>query len=421
MLAAWKLGACAMPLNPEAPRPERKATLSLARSWRPITVVEADADEGENVVAEEELLQAGGSDLPLEDRVSRPGKAMATGGSTGTPKLVVDFAPWLRTPGKTLMTRLGVPQGARQLIVLRLHHSVGFNSWITGIVEDHAMFVLERFDARIALETIERDRITFAGLVPTVLMRLLREPSLPGRDLSSLACMYHTGGPCPVWVKRRWLELMPPKGLWELYGGTEGGLAIINGEDWLRHPGSVGSPVGCRIAIRDDEGRDLPAGEIGNIFVGPPEKTPVTFRYLGTAPPSTTQDGLFSIGDLGWQDHEGYLYIADRRMDLIVTGDANVYPAEVEAVLSEHPAVADVVVVGLPDRTWGKRVHAVIQPLDPEKPPVMEELAAYCKARLAAYKAPKSYEFVGSLPRDEAGKIRRSTVAASALAGAPEQ
>jgi bile acid-coenzyme A ligase len=155
---------------------------------------------------------------------------------------------------------------------------------------------------------------------------------------------------------------------------------------------------------------------VGEIFMRPHGAGP-TYAYIGSPPAKGTPDGFTSVGDLGWVDAEGYLFLADRRVDLIITGGANVYPAEVEAALTEHPSVGDVAVIGVPDEDWGKRVHAVIQPRDPGDPPTVAALDAHCRERLASYKIPKSYEFVAQLPRDDAGKLRRSGLVAEREVG----
>ena len=152
---------------------------------------------------------------------------------------------------------------------------------------------------------------------------------------------------------------------------------------------------------------DVATGEVGEIFTRPKDPSQPTYTYVGAAPLPRTPDGLESLGDMGWLDEDGYLFIADRRVDLIISGGSNVYPAEVEAALSSHPEVDDVVVIGLPDPEWGKRVHAIVQPRDLAAPPSYEELRAHCSGQLSPYKLPKTMEIMAELPRDAAGKIRR--------------
>jgi bile acid-coenzyme A ligase len=192
---------------------------------------------------------------------------------------------------------------------------------------------------------------------------------------------------------------------------TEGiGLCAIRGDEWLAHPGSVGRGFrGTEIKILDGDGTELPAGEVGEIYMRSPSSG--MFHYLGGAAlPPRTVDGFSTGGDLGWLEPEGYLHIVDRRVDIIITGGANVFPAEVETALIDHPDIADVVVVGLQDPEWGRRVHAIIEPADQEHPPSVDDVRAFAKDRLAAYKVPKTVEFVEAIPRTEATKVSRAAL-----------
>jgi bile acid-coenzyme A ligase len=407
--AAWKLGAAALPISARSPVDERTALLDLAAP----AVVVADWPEAaaHPVVTPEALVSESAAldDRPLPDRVSSPGKAIGSGGSTGRPKLIVDPNPWAFRPGE-LVERFGVlgfRSGQRQLLAGPLYHNAPFLWAHFGLFEEGTLVLMERFDAARAVDLIERERIEWCLLVPTMMRRMALLPGVRERDLGSLEAVYHTAGPCPPWVKRAWIDLVGAERVVEAYGSTENvGAAFIRGDDWLRHPGSVGRPLGCRFRVQDAAGRSLPPGEVGEIWSRPDAEGP-TFLYRGSPPVPATADGFRTVGDLGWLDSEGYLYLADRRVDLIVSGGANVYPLEVEAALSDHPAVADVAVIGLPDPEWGKRVHAVIQP-DPGAPaPAAAELAAHCRKRLSPYKVPKSFELVAALPRNEAGKLRR--------------
>ena len=181
---------------------------------------------------------------------------------------------------------------------------------------------------------------------------------------------------------------------------------MIRADEWMEHPGTVGRPVwGSEVRVRDPDGHDVPSGRIGEIYLrsnlGPG-------RYLGDTPPlQPSPDGFTTVGDMGYLDDNGYLFFADRRVDMIVTGGANVYPAEVEAALIDHHKIADVVVIGLKDERWGRRVHAVVQPIDPSLPFSADEVIAYAKSRLAAYKVPKTVEFVQEIPRSAATKVNR--------------
>jgi len=267
---------------------------------------------------------------------------------------------------------------------------------------------MEHFDAQLAVDLIERHGVTFTVMVPTMLQRIARLDVRP-EQLASLRTLIYGGAKVPEWVVDRWLQLIPPSNFVFTYGSSERlGMATMTGEEWAYHRGATGRPVDVTLSIRDDEGHELPPREVGLIHMRPLDPDRRIFRYIGVPTPEPTADGYYTIGDLGSVDEEGYLYVADRRTDMIITGGANVFPAEVETALSEHPAVADQVVVPVPDDEWGQRVHAIIQPLDPANPPTAEELRDFCKARLAAYKAPKTYEFVERVPRTEAGKLNRT-------------
>jgi bile acid-coenzyme A ligase len=250
-----------------------------------------------------------------------------------------------------------------------------------------------------------------------MLLRIARLPGLRDHDLSSIDAILYGGAPIPKWVVQAWFELVGPERFFFSYGGTEGhGLVMTRGDEWLKHEGTVGRPIDCEVRILDEKGNDLPPGEVGEIFLRRSDPSP-SFSYLGASGPEPSVDGFRSFGDLGWLDEDGYLYIADRRVDLVVSGGANVYPAEVETALSEHPGVADVAVIGLPDPEWGRRVHALIEPADRAHPPSPDDLRAHCRARLAGYKVPKSFEIVDRLPRTAAGKINRSALVADRAPG----
>jgi bile acid-coenzyme A ligase len=280
------------------------------------------------------------------------------------------------------------------------------------LLEGQRLVVMERFDAARAVDLIERWQVNYAVMVPTMLLRIARLPGLHDHDFSSIDAILYGGAPIPKWVVQAWFNLVGPERFFFSYGGTEGhGLVMTRGDEWLKHEGTVGRPIDCEIRVLDENGNDLPPGEVGEIFLRRSDPSP-SFSYLGAPAPEPSVDGFRSFGDLGWLDEDGYLYIADRRVDLVVSGGANVYPAEVETALSEHSGVADAAVIGLPDPEWGRRVHALIEPADRADPPSPDDLRAHCRARLAGYKVPKSFEIVYRLPRTAAGKINRSALVA---------
>jgi bile acid-coenzyme A ligase len=413
--AAWKNGALALPLRAILPPRERDGILEIARP----ALVFADWDDvSYPVLRPDELALADAyDDAPLPYDPPHPGKAIASGGSTGRSKIVVDRTthPVRRSPRGP---RLGEAHGQVQLLCAPLYHNSPFLNAYRGLADDNTIVLMERFDAAKAVDAIERHRINYAYMPPIIMRRIIMLPGVRERDFSSIQAIHSSAAPCPPWLKRAWIELIGPEKVYEVYGSSEGiGAAIIRGDEWLLHPGSVGKPVVCDLRILDEHGNDLPPGEVGEIFTRPTATNGPTFHYVGDAKIKSTPDGFYSVGDLGWVDEEGYLYIADRRVDLIISGGANVYPAEVEAALHDHPAIADLAVIGVPDEEWGKRVHAVIQPLDPAHPPVVTELDAWARARITSYKVPKTYEFVAELPRNEAGKIRRSALADERASG----
>jgi bile acid-coenzyme A ligase len=255
-------------------------------------------------------------------------------------------------------------------------------------------------------------------MVPTMMLRIWRLPEEErlGRDLSALKGMLHLAAPCPPWLKEAWIEWLGPEVIWELYAGTEAqGVTIISGADWMAHKGTVGKPAEGTMRILDPvTHEELPPGEIGEVWMRPPEGR-ATYQYIG-AEARTDEAGWESLGDMGSMDAEGYLYLADRRTDLILAGGANIYPAEVEAALDEHPAIASCCVIGLPDEDLGQRVHAILE-LDPAAGagPDDDELKVFLKERLAPYKIPRSFERVEGTIRDDAGKVRRSQLRSERL------
>jgi bile acid-coenzyme A ligase len=304
--------------------------------------------------------------------------------------------------------------GQVQLIAGPLYHNGPFLFSHLGLFEDQTIVLLERFDAGCVVDLIERHRVNFALLVPTMMGRIIRLPDVHERDFSSLDGILHTAAPCPSWLKRAWIDLIGAVKVFEGYGSSEGtGNTVIRGDEWLDHPHSVGRPTpDTEILILDPEDVPVNPGEAGEIYMRQKDVDGATYQYIGSPPARTTADGFVSVGDIGWVDAEGYLFLADRRVDLIITGGANVYPAEVEAAISEHSLIFDVAVIGPKDDEWGRRVHAIVQLVDTSDPPTIPELDTHCRERLAAYKVPKSYEFVDQLPRNAAGKIRRSALLA---------
>lgn len=271
----------------------------------------------------------------------------------------------------------------------------------------HTVVLMEHFDAGECMRLIERERVTWSHMVPINFIRILalQAQARSRSDLSSVKRILHAAAPCPVDVKRDIIELFPPDTIWEYYGMTEGLATIIPPAEWLAKPGSVGRAApGIEMTILDEDGRELPPGEVGLVYVSP--MGGVRFEY-GGAPDKTAQawrGDRYTVGDMGYLDDDGYLFLTDRKVDLIISGGANIYPAEVEAVLYRHPAVGDCAVIGIPDDEWGEAVLAVVEPRAPASP---DDLIEFCRANLAHYKCPRRVELVEKLPRDESGKVRK--------------
>jgi bile acid-coenzyme A ligase len=253
--------------------------------------------------------------------------------------------------------------------------------------------------------------VTTFNCTPTMLKRIADLPDIEARDLSSLVWFSQGAAPMPPYLVHRWAALVGAERIAMAYGMTEGlGLTAITGVEWMEHQGSVGRPLpGTEVKILDSDGNDQPTGQIGEIFLRSATYSGTT--YLGRSGQlPTTADGFRSVGDVGYLDADGYLFLVDRRVDMIITGGANVFPAEIETALMEHPKVADVVVIGLKDEEWGRRVHAIIQPAHPSEPPTPDEVRAYAKDRLSSYKVPKTIEIVTEIPRSEATKVNRQAL-----------
>lgn len=404
-IATWKLGAMAVPIRYATPPHERDQLLKLAEP----TIVITDWDQIEfPKLALAELTQVDRfSAEPLPDIISHPGKAMASGGSTGRPKLIVDTTPLAWEEGLALFSALRMTQGIVQLVSGALYHAAPFAWMYLGLYQGQTLVLTPRFNPSQVVDLIEQYEVNYAYMAPIMMSRVAKLPGIGKRDLSSLTCLIHMAAPCPPWLKRAWIDLIGATNLLEVYASTEAGIVTgIWGDEWLKRPNSVGRTLSdYMVRILDGNGEELPRGEIGEIYITRRENE-FNFNYVGS-PIAPKIDGFATLGDLGWMDEDDYLYIADRRVDMVITGGANVFPAEVEAALTEHSAVGDVAVIGLKDEEWGKRVHAIVQPLDASEPPSVEDLDAHCRERLMGYKVPKSYEFIEQLPRTSAGKIRR--------------
>ena len=411
-LATWKLGATPQPISAKLPELERRAIVELAQ---PALVVGAPAGE----YGARPSVPAGFrpdpalSDATLPDVMPVHVRAMTSGGSTGRPKLILDLTPAHCDPE---LAENGMQPGGTTLVPGPLYHAGPFITAWQQLLCGGTVVLMTRFDARLALELIEQHRVDWVLFVPTMMQRIWRlpEPERLRFDLSSLRRVMCTGAPSPAWLKRAWIEWLGPEKIYEAYGGTERiAGTLTSGTEWLERPGSVGRPTGGRrFRILRPDGSECAALEVGEVFMLPPGGQGSTYRYVG-AEATATADGWESLGDMGYLDEDGYLYLVDRKADMILVGGANVYPAEVEAALDAHAAVRSSAVIGLPDEDLGNRIHAIV---DAPLPVSEEALREHLGKHLVHYKIPRSFEFVSELLRDDAGKVRRSALRAARLA-----
>jgi long-chain acyl-CoA synthetase len=341
-----------------------------------------------------------------------------TSGTTGRPKGVrralSGKPPSLHPIHRDLLAMMDVHEGPGvHLVACPLYHAAPGSFSVNAMHLGHSAVLMDKFDAEETLRLIERHRVTSTHLVPTMFHRMLRLPEdVRARyDTTSLTSVIHGAAPCPPEVKERMIDWLGPV-VHEYYGASEGLICGVTASDWLKAPGTVGrSLTGVRLKVLDEDGVELPDGEPGTLYFS---SAHTALDYLGDPEKTAAaRSGEFlTVGDFGYRDSEGRVFLLDRRTDLILSGGVNIYPAEIEARLLSHPDVADAAVIGEPDDEWGQRVIAVVQPV----PGVLGDdalaarLAAHCRAALAGFKTPKRFDFSERLPRTESGKMLRRTL-----------
>jgi bile acid-coenzyme A ligase len=412
-IATWKLGATPQPISARLPALERRTIIDIADPSLVVGVAPSDSG-GRPAVPAGFVPPRHLSSDPLPPQIAPSLKAPTSGGSTGRPKLIVATQPAVLESVLPFANLLHMKPNGVHLATGPLYHNGPFLSSVCALFVGCHVVVMSRFDAERALELIEEFRVDWIYVVPTMMMRIWRLPEEVrlAHDISSLEVLMHMAAPCPAWLKQEWIDWLGPDRVVELYGATEvQALTLISGREWLAHRGSVGRPVIGEVKILDADGAEIGPGEVGEIWMRRGEGAPAPYRYIG-AEARGRDGGWETVGDLGWCDADGYLYLADRDSDMILVGGSNVYPAEVEAALDEHPAVLSSCVIGLPDLELGNVPHAVIQTTAEVSD---AELVAHMRDRLVGYKVPRSFERTDAPLRDEAGKVRRSALRAERL------
>lgn len=348
---------------------------------------------------------------PLEaDDSQAPGSMIYTSGTTGHPKGVRRNRPTQQEAARALALNkimYGLEDHLTTVMCGPMYHSAPNNFGARCVRTGGTVVLLPRFDAETLLQVIERERVTHLFMVPVMFIRLLKLPIAQRQsyDLSSLKFVVHAAAPCPPHVKQQMIDWWGPI-IHEYYGATEtGGISFCTSEEWLSHPGTVGKILpGVDIRFLDEQGEDVAPGDVGEIYTR--NHGLADFVYQGDPEKrrNIEVDGMISAGDMGYWDEEGYLYISDRRKDMVISGGVNIYPAEIEAELQRLPGLQDCAVFGIPDAEYGESLCAVIEP---EKGVLLDEdtVRQFLRAHLAGYKVPKHIEFKDKLPREDSGKI----------------
>lgn len=400
-------GPCAVITSSKCSRAVSEALAGLSLPRAPLVL---SVDGPEHRLEDFHEAIATQPETPVDDELLGA-RVLYSGGTTGRPKPFRQQLPGThpaRAPQRHagLAAKLDITQGARFLSPAPSYHAAPFTFQLMVMAAGGTVVCMERFDAEDALTAIEQHGVSHSQWVPTMLQRILRLPEQTrhGFDMRSHRVAVTSGAPCPPEVKAEIMEWWGEI-LHEYYGASEGyGHTYVSPTEALQRPGTVGRPLAGSVHIADGAGRELPAGEVGKVWFEPPAD-----------PYRAEQDGTDggqwrSMGDLGRVDEGGYLYLVGRESEMIISGGVNVYPSEIENALAEHPNVVDVAVFGVPDHDLGEMVTAVVEPVGQSHPGLAEELADFCRPRLAGFKIPKRFELVDQLPRLPTGKLNKTAL-----------
>lgn len=418
VFACYKAGASPQVLSPRMTPHELAGILDLGD---PVAVIVADTGAYAEVSSADSPvtpvtlsdLAGGHSDDSLESQIAAAWKARISGGSSGRPKIILSGREAVTAESEAMIW--GVGQGERSLITAPLFHNAPLTGVLTTISRGGCVNMLTRFDAERTLAEIDDFGATWVYLVPTMMRRIVALPEAvrASCSMASVRSIWHCAEPCPAWLKREWIDWVGAERLWELYAGTESEAgATIRGDEWLAHPGSVGQVTWGQMIILDEHGEQVTEPDVaGEVYMRPTEGRPPAYHYIGAEP--KTRGSWSSLGDMGHVDSDGYLYLHDRCSDMVTVGGVNIYPAEIEAALMEHPAVLVAVVIGLPDARTGNRLHALLNTA--ASGVTADELTRFLDVRLSRNKRPATFETVTEPLRDEAGKVRRPALRAARL------
>jgi bile acid-coenzyme A ligase len=426
ILACLRARVPFLPLDPGAPAAERERLLRAAASTGPVRLWDGrTAPVAPSGSAPARTAEPPGTGGPAAQHApGTPGYLLATGSSSGRPRLIAHPGPPGYDPARVpnpLLRATGWQSGQRQLVVGPLHHAAPLTTCLEALLDGNTLVLQETFDPRAAVKILDEYAVEWMELTPTHMQWMLIALERENPELGSLRSIVHTAARCPGPVKRAWIDRLGPTRVFEFYGATEGiGMTLVRGDEWLARPGTVGRGFCTQIRILDDRGRALPPGATGEIYLrssgflagqaAPPGPA------AAAGPVKRTADGFRSVGDHGWLDEQKYLFLSPRREDMVVIGGANVYPAEVENVLADHPQIQDCAVVATPDGLVGSRLVAFVVPR-PAAAPAAAAVLAFCSERLAQHKVPAAVRFVGQVPRSEAGKLQRWRLAEAVEAG----